>query len=217
MLTAPITKSAAARWGPERRLEFIDFRLLWDGTINRGELVNFFGISMQQASCDLARYAEMAPRNLSYDKSAKTYRAAAEFKPLLAHSDAQYFLTLLAELTTGTIPASSLYIGWRPPCDVVRDYPDPPRYKPPRSFGCSGPFGTTRIFGSSTNRCAGPQQRTDGSRRMRSRATARGGTSERGAMNMGTFVILSSPGYSVLLTLAKVPWTPPRMRAGTLT
>ncbi len=129
MLAAPIIKSAPARWGPERRLEFIDFRLLWDGTINRGELVDFFGISIQQASSDLARYAELAPRNLSYDKSAKTYRAAAGFKPLLAHSDAQYFLTQLAELTTGTAPPSSMYIGWHPPCDVVR-YPTRPVQTP---------------------------------------------------------------------------------------
>ena len=125
MLAATTAKSGSARWGPERRLEFIDFRLLWDGTINRGELVDFFGISIQQASSDLARYAALAPANLAYDKSAKTYRTAAGFKPLLAHSDAQYFLTQLAELTTGTVPPSSLYIGWRPPCDVVR-YPTRP-------------------------------------------------------------------------------------------
>ena len=125
MLAAPITKSSSPRWAPERRLEFIDFRLLWDGTINRGELVDFFGISIQQASYDLAKYAELAPSNLSYDKSAKTYRAAAGFKPLLAHSNSQYFLSQLAELTTGEAPPSSLYIGWRPPCDVVR-YPTRP-------------------------------------------------------------------------------------------
>lgn len=128
VLASPI-KSASSRWGPERRLEFIDFRLLWEGTINRSELVDFFGISIQQASYDLARYAELAPGNLSYDKSGKTYRAAAGYKPLLAHSDAQYFLTQLAELATGAVPPSSVYIGWRPPCDVVR-YPTRPVQTP---------------------------------------------------------------------------------------
>jgi hypothetical protein len=132
LLSAPIaatTKSSSSRWAPERRLEFIDFRLLWDGTINRSELVDFFGISIQQASYDLAKYAELAPSNLSYDKSAKTYRAAAGFKPLLAHSNSQYFLTQLADLTTGEVPPSSLYMGWRPPCDVVR-YPTRPVQTP---------------------------------------------------------------------------------------
>ena len=33
------------RWGVERRLEFIDFRLFWDGRINRGDLTEQFGIS----------------------------------------------------------------------------------------------------------------------------------------------------------------------------
>lgn len=125
MLTDPVVKSAPTRWGPERRLEFIDFRLLWDGTINRSELVDFFGISTQQASSDLARYAKLAPGNLSYDKRAKTYRVTADFKPLLARSDAQHFLSQLAELTIGAVPASSLFIGCSPPCDVVR-YPTRP-------------------------------------------------------------------------------------------
>ena len=118
-------KTLSARWGPERRLEFIDFRLLWDGTINRSELVDFFGISTQQASSDLARYIEQAPANLSYDKSAKTYRATTGFKPLLARSDAQHFLDQLSELTTGLAPAAALFIGWRPPCDVIH-YPTRP-------------------------------------------------------------------------------------------
>lgn len=114
-------KPPAARWAPERRLEFIDSRLLWDGTINRGELVEFFGISTQQASSDLARYAELAPDNLSYDKRAKTYRATANFKPLLARSDAQHYLNQLGDLTSGAASATTSFIGWRPPCDVVRN------------------------------------------------------------------------------------------------
>jgi hypothetical protein len=118
-------KATSTRWGPERRLEFIDFRLMWDGTINRSELVDFFGVSIQQASSDLARYAEQAPGNLVYDRSAKTYRATAGFKPLLARSDAQHFLNQLGELTMGTAPAPAQFIGWRPPCDVVR-YPTRP-------------------------------------------------------------------------------------------
>ncbi len=118
-------KYSPARWGPERRLEFIDFRLLWDGTINRGEIVDFFGISIQQASADLARYAELAPGNLSYDKSAKTYRVTRNFKPFLARSDAQNFLSQLADLTSGAATPAALFVGWRPPCDIVR-YPTRP-------------------------------------------------------------------------------------------
>jgi len=108
------------RWGPERRLEFIDFRLMWDRTINRSQLVSFFGISIQQASSDLARYAELAPNNLSYDKRAKTYRATETFRPKLVRSDAQLFFDQLNELTSGRMQSPSLLIGWQPNCDVVR-------------------------------------------------------------------------------------------------
>lgn len=107
------------RWGPERRREFIDFRLQWDGRINRGELVDHFAISTQQASADLARYAELAPHNLVYDKSAKVYRAAPEFKPLSAASDARHYLGQLKDVASGTASSAASFIGWLPPSDVV--------------------------------------------------------------------------------------------------
>ena len=125
MLSLALEKTIQPRWGPERRMEFIDFRLLWDGTINRGELVEFFGISTQQASADLSRYIEQAPDNLTYDKSAKTYRATPQFRALVSRSDSQHYLDQLHEIATAAKPASSLFIGWKPPCDVVR-YPSRP-------------------------------------------------------------------------------------------
>lgn len=107
------------RWGQERRLEFIDFRLLWEGRINRGELVDFFGISIQQASLDLARYMEIAPENIEYDKSEKVYRVTNLFTPVLTPPDSQAFLNQLLGVTSGTLASSLSFIGWRPPCDIV--------------------------------------------------------------------------------------------------
>ena len=52
------------RWGVRRRLEFIDFRLFWDGRFNRSDLSATFGISPQQASGDIAQYEKIAPANL---------------------------------------------------------------------------------------------------------------------------------------------------------
>lgn len=118
-MNTPETKSVTSRWGPERRREFIDFRLQWDGRINRAELVDFFGISIQQASADLASYAEIAPDNLEYDKSAKVYRATAEFKPIFPVSDARHYLGQLADLQQGTASTANTFIGWAPPCDVI--------------------------------------------------------------------------------------------------
>ena len=100
-MSVVVSKSVSSRWGPERRREFIDFRLQWEGRINRAELVDFFGISTQQASADLANYAETAPDNLEYDKSAKVYRATSNFKPVFPVSDARHYLGQLADLQQG--------------------------------------------------------------------------------------------------------------------
>lgn len=113
-------KEAQPRWGAERRLEFIDFRLLWDRTVNRTELVEFFSISPQQASSDLATYQRLAPKNIAYDKSRKTYIATHEFKPVIARDDAQTFLAQITGLKDGTVAPANIYLGWRPPYDTVK-------------------------------------------------------------------------------------------------
>ncbi|WP_077033066.1 WYL domain-containing protein [Pelomonas sp. KK5] len=119
------SRPSTERWGPERRREFIDFRLQWDGRINRGELVEHFGISTQQASADLARYMEFAPHNLFYDKSAKVYRASDGFKPLVPTSDARQYLAQLTEMASGAAGSPANAIGWIPPHDAVH-YPARP-------------------------------------------------------------------------------------------
>lgn len=111
---------AEPRWGQKRRLEFIDFRLRWDRTVNRGDLVDFFHISIQQASTDLAYYSQIAPRNLEYDKSLKTYRATDSFRPVITEDDAQSYLSKLLGLSLGTLSPSASFIGWQPPHDIVR-------------------------------------------------------------------------------------------------
>ncbi len=107
------------RWGQDRRLEFIEFRLLWEGRINRGELGDFLGVSSQQVSLDFAKYMVVAENNMEYDRSEKVYRAAPQFEPRFLAPYTQTFLNQLANLTTGTMPPSLSFIGSRPPCDVV--------------------------------------------------------------------------------------------------
>ena len=39
-------KTARLRWGTEQRLEFIEFRLFWDGSIQpRADIIDRFGVS----------------------------------------------------------------------------------------------------------------------------------------------------------------------------
>lgn len=65
-----------------QRLATIDCLVDQYGTINRAVLCDLFGISVPQASLDLAAYQEMAPQNLVYDKRQKTYVRSPYFQRL---------------------------------------------------------------------------------------------------------------------------------------
>lgn len=111
---APLSRppAPAQRWSQERRLEFIDFRLRWEGRLNRTDLTDFFGISVPQASLDIARYEELAPHNLRYDRSARVYVASADFRALYPSSSPQRYMAELLGQAEG--PGPSL-LGYRPP------------------------------------------------------------------------------------------------------
>ncbi|TNC65782.1 WYL domain-containing protein [Rubellimicrobium roseum] len=102
------------RWNVERRLNFIELRLYWEGRINRPDLVRFFGISVPQASQDLARYDQIAPNNLLYDKTAKTYVAGPDFRPVLIKPSAEAYFAQLRSLASGGLGPGDSWIG-RPP------------------------------------------------------------------------------------------------------
>lgn len=115
-----IEKIWPPKWGQERRLEFIDFRLLWDGRLNRSDLTSFFGISVPQASMDLALYQQMAPQNVVYDKKQKTYITTADFAPMLASADSLSFLNQVRQVEARLLPKEATFLGWYPPAGVVR-------------------------------------------------------------------------------------------------
>jgi hypothetical protein len=119
-LARELKTAPGARWGQERRLEFIEFRLLWDGRINRSALVDHFGISVPQASIDLSRYAELAPANLSYDKTAKAYLIGPRFAPVFGEAQSRRYLTQLWSLGTGLESPRQSFIGWHPELALVR-------------------------------------------------------------------------------------------------
>lgn len=88
------------RWGVERRLEFIEFRLFWEGGVNRSDIMKEFGVSMPQASKDLALYQERAPGNIRYDRSRKKYFSQDSFQPKYIIPDADAYLEWKTENTT---------------------------------------------------------------------------------------------------------------------
>lgn len=108
------------RWGQERRLEFIDARLAWERRLNRSALTDFFGISVPQASLDLAKYMELAPANTEYDLSQKTYVALPTFHPLFADVTSSRYLAELYAVAVGVLTPDLSFLGNTPPTDVVR-------------------------------------------------------------------------------------------------
>lgn len=85
------------RWGTERRLEFIEFRVYWEGGIRRVDLTDTFGVSVPQASSDLSLYQELAPGNMVYDSSKKMYVATGQFRPKFCDLSAEKYLAYLKD------------------------------------------------------------------------------------------------------------------------
>lgn len=90
-------QSEKIRWGTERRLEFIEFRVYWEGGIRRADLTDMFGVSVPQASSDLSLYQELAPGNLVYDSSEKRYVATDRFQAVFCDVSPERYLAYLKD------------------------------------------------------------------------------------------------------------------------
>lgn len=119
-----------SRWGPQQRLEFIDYRLCWEGRINRLDLIDYFGVSAAQASLDLREYQRLAPANTVYETRSKSYLATPEFQPTFVRASEGYLGELLA-LRTGALAKEHTFIGSPPNLDSVGA---PVRRVPPDIF-----------------------------------------------------------------------------------
>jgi hypothetical protein len=110
---------SALRWSIERRLAFIEERLFWLGEVNRGDLIRRFGVSPSQASKDIARYLELSPTGLSYDKSAKRYVAGEGFRPVIAPPNASRFLGELRLADLGILAKDETLLSTFVPFDAT--------------------------------------------------------------------------------------------------
>ena len=107
------------RWGVRRRLEFIDFRLFWDGRFNRSDLAGTFGISPQQASVDVGQYERMAPNNLAYDRTEKTYRRTEDFTPAFIAESVERYLLQLVAIENRWMRREDTWFDATPPLEVI--------------------------------------------------------------------------------------------------
>ena len=107
------------RWGVAQRLEFIEFRLFWEGYVNRSDLMEQFGLSVNQASADLNRYIGLAPDNMVYDKSARTYVRGPEYAAQFLKPDASRYLAQLPSLADGLMDSDDAWIAELPAYDAA--------------------------------------------------------------------------------------------------
>ncbi|WP_410052273.1 WYL domain-containing protein [Bradyrhizobium sp. SZCCHNRI30512] len=111
--TAPLS------WGVERRLEFIEFRLFWEGGVNRSDIIEMFDVSVPQASKDLTLYQDRAPHNALYDKSAKRYVASPQFSPIFLRPDPDNYLSRLRAIAEGLTEPGQSWIASLPQMDIA--------------------------------------------------------------------------------------------------
>jgi hypothetical protein len=105
------------RWGVEQRLEFIEFRLFWEGHVNRSDVMTQFGLSVNQASSDLSRYIGLAPNNMDYDRSLRTYVRQPGFRPVFGKLDAGRYLAQLRSVADGILDHDDCWIAELPAYD----------------------------------------------------------------------------------------------------
>jgi hypothetical protein len=106
---------AGLRWGVKQRLEFIEFRLFWAGHVNRIDVMQQFGVSVNQASSDLNRYIALAPDNMVYDKSARTYVRGPDFDCKFRPPDAAHYLSQLRLVADDVLEREDCWIPDLPP------------------------------------------------------------------------------------------------------
>ena len=105
------------RWGVEQRLEFIEFRLFWEGHVNRSDVMTQFGLSVNQASSDLSRYIGLAPHNMDYDRSLRTYVRQPGFQAVFDKLDAGRYLAQLRSVADGILDSDDCWIAGLPAYD----------------------------------------------------------------------------------------------------
>lgn len=108
-------------WTQNRRFEFIEWKLFWEGSLNRSDVEDTFEISTPQASVDLRRYREIAGDNIEYDATGRAFRPTPDMKPSFLKVSADRLLLQLRALLTGALPRPEVWFRDLPSVDMAPD------------------------------------------------------------------------------------------------
>lgn len=104
-----------------QRFEFMEWKLFWEGALNRSDLEEIFEISTPQASIDLRRYRELAGENIEYDATEKTFKPTAKIKPSFLKASGDRLLLQLRSFLSGALPRREIWFRNLPPIDMAPD------------------------------------------------------------------------------------------------
>lgn len=121
-MNAPL--NAKLPWDQRQRFMLLEARVIWSGSIRRGDLRDAFDISTGKADKDFQRYSELCPHNLGFDAETGVYYASDRFEPAFLRGTAQEFLAVLrshdlaadlplAMAAAGSVPVETLEAGER--------------------------------------------------------------------------------------------------------
>ncbi|MEI5668374.1 WYL domain-containing protein [Bosea sp. CCNWLW174] len=106
-------------------MEFLEWKMFWEGRVIRNDLESTFDISTPQASVDLRRYRELVPDNM--EQTARGYRPATKFLPHFLKPSADRLLLQLRAFLSGVIPRNDIWFKDIPDVaiapDIARDIP----------------------------------------------------------------------------------------------
>lgn len=104
-------QTESVRWSVAQRFAFLEQRLFWVGRVNKVDLTERFGISVPQASADVAHYEQMAPGNMAYDHKEKAFLATPDFAPRFMKPDARAYLSQLLLIADDALEPSATWVG----------------------------------------------------------------------------------------------------------
>lgn len=108
-------------WTLDRRMEFVEWKLFWEGRLNRNDLEESFGISQPQASVDLRQYRDVATDNIEYNATEKAYLPGKSMRPRFLRVSADRVLLQLRAFLTGALSRKDLWFRDLPEVDMAPD------------------------------------------------------------------------------------------------
>ena len=101
------------------RFQFMEWRLYWEGKLNRQDIRDQFNISKPQVSIDLRKYREKAGENINYDSTRKFFVPSSKMKPKFMKVSTSRLLLQLRAYADEVIGREDIWFKKLPDMDAL--------------------------------------------------------------------------------------------------